>query len=55
MNACEKCWADARARSDLNGLSVTENYMALLRERKATPCTPEEQRGPVSAASWKTL
>ena len=46
MTVCEKCWADARRRAMKNPYkSVAEHYRDLLRERKANPCTPEQQRG----------
>lgn len=37
MSACEKCWADSQFGAD---------YHRLLEERKANPCTPEQQAGP---------
>lgn len=45
MGACEKCWGEAYLRSRFNGKSQSENYADLLRERKSSPCTPEEQAG----------
>ena len=37
MSACEKCWADADGNPD--------HYSIILKQRKGTPCTPEEQAG----------
>lgn len=45
MAACEKCWRDATERAALRGGSVIHHYDALIKERNAKPCTPEEQRG----------
>lgn len=46
MSACEKCWGDAAYRAHIHPeKSQAEHYRDLLRERKDTPCTPEEQRG----------
>lgn len=45
MAACEKCWSDAYMRSLSNGKPQTENYQALLQERKDKPCSKEEQTG----------
>ena len=45
MPACEKCWSDAYLRARLRGGSQVDHYHVLLREREATPCTPEQQRG----------
>ena len=42
---CQKCWDDAYERSLINGLSQTENYHLLLKEREGNPCTPAQQRG----------
>lgn len=41
MSSCEKCWRDSR---------LFENYAELSKERKETPCTPEEHAGP--DAEW---
>lgn len=41
MSACEKCWRDAHSSDD-----VAARYSELIEERKANPCTPEEQAGP---------
>ena len=38
MSACQKCWSDAGGDSTA--------YAALVLEREASPCTPEEQAGP---------
>lgn len=38
MSCCEKCYVDSMATG--------RRYMDLLEERKANPCTPEEQAGP---------
>lgn len=40
MSACEKCWRDAHRSDD-----VAAEYTRLIAERKASPCTPEEQAG----------
>ena len=40
MSACEKCWRDAHSSDD-----VAAEYNRLIEERKAHPCTPEEQAG----------
>lgn len=45
MTACEKCWGDAYMRSRATGKSQGECYAELLKERKNTPCTPEQQAG----------
>jgi hypothetical protein len=45
MSSCEKCWNDAGMRSMENGLSKTENYFMLLKERENNPCTPQQQAG----------
>ena len=46
MSACEKCWADAFMRARMNPMKAqVEHYHDLLYERRATPCSPEEQRG----------
>lgn len=37
MASCEKCWADALGQPD--------EYERLLKQRRDTPCTPEEQAG----------
>lgn len=50
MSACEKCWGDAYIRSMLSGKPQVDCYYDLLEERKANPCTPEEQRGEGYAA-----
>ena len=43
MSSCEKCWSDAHGDPYV---SVAERYQALIEERRATPCSPEEQAGP---------
>jgi len=45
MSACEKCWADAYMRSRETGTSQTEAYQALLLEREARQCSPQQQAG----------
>src|SRR6185369_1305212 len=45
MSACEKCWRDAHFGPDGSD-GVADRYRELMDERKATPCTPEEQAGP---------
>jgi hypothetical protein len=40
VSACEKCWRDAHRSDD-----VAAEYTRLITERKANPCTPEEQAG----------
>ncbi len=45
MPACEKCWADAYRRSYGSSKSQTECYIELLKERKDSPCTEEQQKG----------
>jgi hypothetical protein len=42
--ACEKCWEDAYMLSRWNGKGQAENYAELLRERKDSPCTPEQEK-----------
>ena len=42
MSGCEKCWSDAQSSVG----DVAERYHELIAERKATPCTPEQQAGP---------
>ena len=43
---CEKCWGDAWLRAYTSiGKTQSECYRELLRERKNTPCTPQEQAG----------
>lgn len=44
MSACEKCWSDAHTSDD-----VAARYNELIEERKANPCTPEQQAGPHAA------
>jgi hypothetical protein len=46
MAACEKCWGDAFTAAVHRGGSQVDRYRELLAERKDTPCTPEQQRGP---------
>lgn len=46
MATCEKCWRDAAWRVMHLGGSQVERYAQLLKEREATPCTPEQQRDP---------
>lgn len=48
---CEKCWGDAYVRMMTLGGDQTTHYHDLLRERRANPCTPEEQRGSREAES----
>ncbi len=43
MAACEKCWSDAHRGSQF---SVADEYLRLMKERKDSPCTPEQQAGP---------
>lgn len=45
--ACVKCWGDAYMRmiGSGSGKSQHDHYLELLEERRANPCTPEEQRG----------
>ena len=43
MSACEKCWRDAHA--GYPNCDVAAEYSALVDERRANPCTPEEQAG----------
>jgi hypothetical protein len=45
MSACEKCWADAYARSRDSGRGQSQEYSRLVAERALTPCTPREQAG----------
>ena len=46
MPSCEKCWGDAYLKMMLNqDKSQTEYYSMLIEERKANPCTPEQQAG----------
>lgn len=42
MSVCEKCWGDAYLRAMSSGRTQTEEYRALLRERKDNPCPPEK-------------
>lgn len=44
MSSCEKCWSDAH--SGYPYCDVAGNYRRLIEERRASPCTPEEQAGP---------
>lgn len=48
MSSCEKCWADAHVSDD-----VAAEYSRLIRERRANPCTPEEQAGPYATTCPK--
>lgn len=43
MSACEKCWREAHRGEQF---SVADEYARLIDERRAHPCTPEEQAGP---------
>lgn len=43
MSTCEKCWRDAHRGPQF---SVADEYAQLLRERRESPCTPEERAGP---------
>ena len=43
--ACEKCWGDAYKRSMVDGRAQSDHYLELLEERRATPCTVDEQAG----------
>ncbi len=43
MSSCEKCWRDAREEGES---CVVDRYHALMRERRSSPCSPEEQAGP---------
>ena len=45
MSMCEKCWADAFRRSFNTGISQTECYHEILKEREDNPCSEEEQKG----------
>ena len=45
MSSCEKCWADAWLRSRETGVSQTEAYLALIKERESAPCSPKDQAG----------
>jgi hypothetical protein len=42
VSSCEKCWRDAQGNPYK---SVAEEYSRLVDERRAHPCTPEEQAG----------
>lgn len=42
---CEKCWRDAGMRVMLLGGSQCDRYQEILRERKDSPCSKEEQEG----------
>lgn len=43
---CEKCWSAAYIRHMNNPQkSQAEHYVDLLEDRKAHPCTPEEELG----------
>ena len=44
MSCCEKCWSDAHAGYPY--CDVAAEYGRLMEERKAHPCTPEQQAGP---------
>lgn len=50
MSACEKCWGDAFLAAR-HGEDQSDAYRRLLRERKDTPCTPEQQCGDVHERS----
>lgn len=43
VSMCEKCWADAY--DPYLGGSQAERYNELLKERKDSPCSPEDQAG----------
>jgi len=45
VSACEKCWRDSATAED-----HAARYAELIEERKANPCTPEEQAG--EDAKW---
>ncbi len=46
MSTCEKCWNDAGLAAQASSLlTQAEYYSILLKERKNTPCTPEQQAG----------
>lgn len=46
MSACEKCWADAHLRMQANPMKAqVDHYHDLLKERRETPCSPDEQKG----------
>ena len=46
MSACEKCWSDAGRETTYGGSeSKAQAYNRLMEERKANPCTPEQQAG----------
>lgn len=44
VSTCEKCWSDAHRPDPY--VSVAKEYARLIEERRANPCTPEEQAGP---------
>ena len=46
---------DAYLRSRLNGRSQAENYEELLKERKDSPCTPEQQAGTDAGIARKII
>lgn len=59
MTACERCWADARARVMFRGGDLSERYHEVMREReedhlagRAPICTPEQQCGEIHAVPW---
>ena len=45
MAACEKCWNDAYNKSYGSHTDQATEYQKLIKERKDTPCSPEEQCG----------
>jgi len=45
MPLCKRCWTDADLRVWHDRKKTrTEHYRELLAERKATPCTPAQQK-----------
>ena len=44
MSSCEKCWSDAHR--GYPSCDVATEYQRLMEERRAHPCTSEEQAGP---------
>lgn len=45
MTACEKCWSDAYLRALNTNKTQTDYFHELVKERRASPCTPKEQAG----------
>ena len=47
MPSCEKCWNDAFWMSYIDpDKTQAEYYTEIIKERKDSPCTPEQQAGP---------